>query len=103
VDVRAWCADLAAAPLPAAAFDLIVVTRYLQRDLFDTLRAAVAPQGLVIYETFTAQQRAFGVGPKSPAHLLEPGELRARFDGFAIVSYEEVVQTEAVARLVARR
>jgi SAM-dependent methyltransferase len=101
--VRAWCGDLAVAPLPFSAFELIVVTRYLQRDLFDSIRSAVVPNGVVVYETFTVNQRALGFGPKSPDHLLEPGELRARFDGFDILSYEEVIETEAVARLIARR
>src|SRR3954463_2494375 len=32
--VRGWCADLTVYPLPVSAFDLVVVTRYLQRDLF---------------------------------------------------------------------
>ena len=82
---------------------LLVVTRYLQRDLFDSIRAAVIPDGVVVYETFTVHQRALGWGPTSPAHLLEPGELRARFDGFDILFYEEVIEPEAVARLVARR
>jgi SAM-dependent methyltransferase len=101
--VRAWCADLLATPLPSAAFELIVVTRYLQRDLFNSIRDAVVPNGVVIYETFTIHQRALGFGPRSPDHLLEPGELRARFDGFEILSFEEVSRPEAVARLVARR
>jgi tellurite methyltransferase len=101
--VRAWCADLTAAPLPQATFHAIVVTRYLQRDLFEPIRQAVTPGGIVIYETFTVGQRAFGVGPKSPDHLLEPGELRARFDGFDVMWYEEVRAPEAVARIVAMR
>ena len=101
--IRPWCADLAVTPLPLAAFELVVVTRYLQRDLFDSIRRALVPNGVVVYETFTVNQRAFGVGPTSPDHLLQPGELRARFDGFDVLSYEEIVSTEAVARLVARR
>ena len=101
--VRAWCADLTVTPLPSAAFELVVVTSYLQRDLFDSIRGAVVPNGAVVYETFTVHQRALGFGPTSADHLLEPGELRARFDGFDILSYEEVIGTEAVARLVARR
>src|SRR3954469_16555071 len=40
VAIRAWCADLTRHPLPAARFDLVVVARYLQRDLFPALRRA---------------------------------------------------------------
>src|SRR5262245_26425209 len=103
--VDAWCADLTQHPLPVARFDLIVVARYLQRDLFPALQAAVVPGGVVLYETFTTAQRALGIGPTSPEHLLEPGELRARFDvdGWEVLFYEETREPEAVARLAARR
>ena len=103
--LHAWCADLTQHPLPIARFDLIVVSRYLQRDLFPDLQAAVAPGGMMLYETFTTAQRALGTGPTSPDHLLEPGELRARFDidGWDVLFYEETLKPEAVARLAARR
>lgn len=101
--IAAWCADLTAHPLPRAFFQLVVVTRYLQRDLFPALRDALAPGGVVIYETFTTAQRALGTGPTSPDHLLKPGELRTRFDSLQLVFYEEVSAPEAVARLVASR
>ena len=101
--IHGWCADLTMFPLPAAAFDLLVVTRYLQRDLFPRLRGAVRPGGCVIYETFTVHQRELGVGPTSPDHLLAPGELRALFTGWDVLFDEEVTAPEAVARIVARR
>ena len=101
--IRGWCADLTMFPLPRAAFDVIVVTRYLQRDLFASLRDAVRPGGWVIYETFTVRQRALGTGPTSPDHLLEPGELCRRLDGWQILFSEEVDAPEAVARLIARK
>ena len=101
--VNGWCADLTQHPLPAERFDLVVVSRYLQRDLFDALRAACAPGGVVLYETFTTAQRAFGTGLRSPDHLLEPGELRERFRGFDELFYEETASPEAVARIAARR
>jgi SAM-dependent methyltransferase len=101
--VHGWCADLTMHPLPTAAFDLVVVTRYLQRDLFPSLRAAVRPGGCIVYETFTVRQRALGVGPTSPEYLLEPGELRGLFDGWDVVFSEEVESPEAVARIVARK
>ena len=101
--INGWCADLTQHPLPASRFDLVIVCRYLQRDLFDALRAACVPGGVVLYETFTTAQRALGAGPTSPDHLLEPGELRQRFDGFEELFYEETSAPEAVARIAARR
>ncbi len=102
VRILGWCADLTRGSLPRGAFDLVVVCRYLQRDLFPDLRAALAPGGVVIYETFTTAQRALGRPPTSADHLLEPGELRAHFDGFDVLCYEELLAPDAVARLVAR-
>ena len=106
--IRGWCADLTVSPLPVAAFDVVVVTRYLQRDLFDAIFASLKPRGCVIYETFTVAQLALGVGPKSPDHLLKPGELRSTFADWDVLFYEELTDVEgdapeAVARLVARR
>ena len=88
--------------LPRETFDLVLVTRYLQRDLFPGIRDALRPGGIVLYETFTTNQRRLGVGPTSPDHLLEPGELARHFDGFEMLFYEEVL-VAAVARIVARK
>jgi SAM-dependent methyltransferase len=101
--VRAWCADLRNYPLPRDAFDLVLVVRYLQRDLFGSIGDAVRAGGVLVYETFTVNQRALGWGPKSADHLLEPGELRRSSDGLDVMSYEETTESEAVARLVARK
>ena len=101
--VRGWCADLTEFPLARERFELIVVTRYLQRDLFPPLRDALTPGGVLLYETFTEAQRGRGRGPTSPDHLLAPGELRARFGAFEVLFYEEVVEPDAVARIVAKK
>jgi hypothetical protein len=101
--LRAWCADLTAAVLPTGHFDVIVVCRYLQRDLFPALAAALTPGGMLLYETFTEAQRAHGWGPRSAEHLLQPGELLARTTMLETIAYEEVEAPEAVARLAARR
>jgi SAM-dependent methyltransferase len=103
--LRVWCADLTSYPLPLERFDVIVVSRYLQRDLFPALRAAASAGGVVVYETVTTAQRAHRTGPTSPDHLLEPGELRGQFavPGWEMLFYEETREPEAVARLAARR
>ena len=110
--IRGWCADLTRTRLPPGFFDVVLVTRYLQRDLFRSIREIVksgdpggpdGAGGFVIYETFTINQRRLGFGPTSSDHLLEPGELRQHFEGFDVLFYEETNVAEAVARIVARR
>jgi SAM-dependent methyltransferase len=103
VRVNGWCADLTRYPLPSARFDVVLVSRYLQRDLFPALRETVTFDGVVLYETFTTAQREKATGPRSPDHLLEPRELLRRFDGFDVLFYEEVTEPDAVARIAARR
>lgn len=103
LNVRLWATDLEDGVLPTSHFDVLVCTRYLQRNLFPVLRGAVKPGGVVLYETFTVFQLQYETGPRSRDHLLEPLELRQAFDGWTILDYEEVSQPEAVARLAARK
>lgn len=77
-------------PLPHRRFAGIVVTNYLWRPLLPRIVAAVAPGGVLLYETFGQGQARFG-RPGDPDFLLRPGELldavagqlavRAYFDG----------------------
>lgn len=98
-----WVADLESIPLPKRRFDLVLCTRYLQRTLWARLGEAVAPGGFVLYETFTAGQRLYDWGPRSSAHLLEPGELREAFADWEVWAYEERDVPAAEAGLFARR
>ncbi len=100
---RLWVADLEVAPLPRDQFDLIICTNYLQRTIWPAVRDAVRDDGFVIYETFTVAQLAYPTGPRSPDHLLRPGELRAVFDGWTFCHDEECTAPSGVARLVARK
>lgn len=101
--VTQWAADLDTYPLPSHWLDLLLCTRFLLRRRWADLQAMVRPGGFVLYETFTTGQIAKGLGPKSPDHLLEPGELRAAFAGWDVVFHEEVDDPSAMARLVARK
>ena len=70
-------ADLEGAPWPLpedAKFAVVVVTNYLHRPLFPHLLAALAPGGVLIYETFAHGNQTVGK-PSNPAFLLAPGEL----------------------------
>lgn len=89
--VRTLEADLEQGPWPfaAASFDLIVVTNYLFRPRLDLLLAALAPGGVLIYETFMLGNQRFG-RPSNPEFLLRSGELLERLrDGYTIVAFEQ--------------
>ena len=69
-------------------YDGIVVTNYLHRRLFPAIAAALAPGGVVIYETFMAGNERFG-RPRNPDFLLQPGELLHSFRALTIVAFEQ--------------
>jgi SAM-dependent methyltransferase len=103
--LRAEVRDLegGANPLPRSVYDVIVVVHYLHRPLFPALIDALAPGGLLVYETFTRAQAARGK-PTNPDFLLESGEL------FDLVRPLEVLDSREgdydgrmVAGVIARR
>jgi SAM-dependent methyltransferase len=75
-------ADLERGPWPLGhrAFDGIVVTNYLHRPLLPKLVDALAPEGVLIYETFAVGNEKYG-RPSNPHFLLEQGELLEIFGG----------------------
>ena len=88
-------------------FGGMLVFRYLHRPLFEGIRQAVYPGGIVVYETFTVDQPQFG-RPVNPDFLLEHGELRSYFSDWDILhEFEGVVKTgsadgrQAIAQIVA--
>ncbi len=106
-----WPVDIEApvSPLAGRRFGAIIVFRYLYRAAMSDIAQAVHPGGLVIYETFTVDQPAFG-RPNNPDYLLRPGELRGYFPGWEILHWFEGVKSgdtgvgqQAVAQIVARK
>jgi SAM-dependent methyltransferase len=61
-------------PFEPGRFAGIVVTNYLHRPLFRHILASLAPNGVLIYETFARGNERFGK-PSNPDFLLAPGEL----------------------------
>jgi SAM-dependent methyltransferase len=82
-------ADIESGPWPFAGrtFDGVVVTNYLWRALLPAIVAAVAPAGVLVYETFAAGNEAFGK-PSRADFLLQPGELLRACAGLHVVAYE---------------
>lgn len=106
IDVRVADLEHGAWPLPEQRFDAIVVTNYLHRPLFPHLRAALAADGVLLYETFAMGNEAFG-RPANPDFLLCPGELLSLAalppDPLAIVAFEQGMVVDGDRRAVVQR
>ncbi len=74
--------------LAVSSYDVIVAFSYLYRPLFPRLVAALRPGGVLVYETFTVEQAAYGK-PTNPAFLLKPGELRELVQPLEILAERE--------------
>jgi SAM-dependent methyltransferase len=94
-------------PFGAERYGAVIVVNYLHRPLLPAIVDAVAPGGLLLYETFALGNEAFG-RPRNPAFLLAEGELlEAVRDRLSVVAYEhgrtETPAPRVVQRLCARR
>lgn len=69
-------------------YDGIIVTNYLHRPLFAAIGRALAPGGVLIYETFARGNERFG-RPSNPDFLLRPGELLEAFAALTVVAFEQ--------------
>jgi SAM-dependent methyltransferase len=95
VAVDAVVADLESGgfEIQAASWDLIVMCRYLQRDLFAPVREGLVAGGLAVVVVLMNSER----GPCA-RYRAGPGELAAYFEGFEVLHYREVEVAEIVAR-----
>jgi SAM-dependent methyltransferase len=75
-------------PFPGERFSGIVVTNYLHRPLFPQLLASLAPDGVLIFETFMQGNERFGK-PSNPEFLLRPGELLDAFRALRLRAFEQ--------------
>jgi SAM-dependent methyltransferase len=96
-------------PLQGRMFGAIIAYHYLHRPLFESIKQAVYPGGMVLYETFTVDQPRYG-RPKNPDFLLRHGELQEYFSDWTILhSFEGVIAksagggSKAIAQLVAEK
>lgn len=69
-------------------YDGIIVTNYLHRPLLPAIARALAPGGVLIYETFARGNECFG-RPRNPDFLLRPSELLEAFTTLTVVAFEQ--------------
>jgi 2-polyprenyl-3-methyl-5-hydroxy-6-metoxy-1,4-benzoquinol methylase len=106
VDARVL--DLERDPLPAGPYDVVACMNYLQRELFAALEGALAPGGLLLYETF-ARAHVAELGRRlNPAYVLQRNELLRAFPALHVRHFREGVaerggEPRGVASIVAQR
>ena len=74
--------------LGSGLYEIVLGIHYLHRPLFPSLIAAMAPAGILLYETFTEEQARRGK-PTCPDFLLKAGELRQLVRPLEIVRERE--------------
>lgn len=102
--ITARHSDIEAEPWPYSGqtFAGIVVVNYLHRPLFPHLLGALAPGGVLIYETFAAGNERYG-RPANPDFLLRPGELLEAVRGrLRVLAYEDLFVSDPKPALVQR-
>jgi 2-polyprenyl-3-methyl-5-hydroxy-6-metoxy-1,4-benzoquinol methylase len=89
VALHAEVRDVVACPPCAESFDVIVVSRFLERHLTPALIQALRPAGLLFYQTFTQITVGDAKEPRNPAYRLAPQELCTLFHPLRILVYRE--------------
>lgn len=89
-------------PFTPGRFAGVIVCNYLYRPRLPDIVAAVAPGGVLIYETFATGNERFG-RPRNPDFLLRPDELPAAVAGrLSVVAYECGIDPTPTPRAVQR-
>jgi tellurite methyltransferase len=86
--IKAEVVDLTQAQIPTETFEVIHVSRFMERALCPTLVRALRPGGLLCYQTYTVE--SFDAAPpKNPVHRLLRGELLEIFHELSPLYYRE--------------
>lgn len=74
--------------MPKQLYDIIVISRFLDRTLSNAIMAALKPDGLLFYQTFS-RHKLDNQGPNNPDYLLDSNELLNLFAPLKLIFYQE--------------
>lgn len=107
--IEARVRDVCALPPEPGAFDVILVSHFLERDLAPALMDALRPGGLIFYQTFS-REAVTNCGPSNPAFRLAGNELLDLFRPLLVRFYREEGRagdpgrgTRDIAQLIAQK
>ena len=82
-------------PLKKEKFDIIVVTNFLNRDIFPSIIKSINKNGYLIYETFSVGHQNIGK-PKNPDYILKQRELISLCVELKLIAYEEIYTENSI-------
>ena len=101
-------ADVRALPIRTGSAGAIICVNFLDRSIFAALAGALAPGGVLLYETFTIAhldlvRRGRARGPRNAAYLLQPNEVLGLVAPLVVQEHDEATVVDAVGeRSIAR-
>jgi len=88
IPIKTFTKDITPSCFVSACFDVIVVSRFLDRSICNAIMESLKPNGLLFYQTYT-QQKISESGPKNSRFLLAENELLQLFPTLKLVYYRE--------------
>jgi len=88
LDMRIRHCSIGPELLEAGSYDVIVISRFLDRALCNAIMAALKTGGLLFYQTFT-REKLDQNGPRNPDYLLARNELLRLFAPLTLIFYQE--------------
>ena len=87
--------DLKNWPLEKEKFDIIVVTNFLNRNIFPSIIKSINKNGYLIYETFSEGHQNIGK-PSNPNYILKQRELISLCVKLKLIAYEEIYTENSI-------
>lgn len=103
--VKFKCCNLKQADcIPLGEFELVVMARFLNRELLEGIASRIKPGGFMMVHAFAEGAQAFG-SPKHPDQLLKAGELAEVFADFDVIvdKIEPLADGRPVASFIAQK
>jgi tellurite methyltransferase len=88
LQIAAKQCEITSALLEPNSFNVIVISRFLDRSLSNAIMTALKKDGLLFYQTFS-RNKINSAGPNNPNYLLAENELLQLFAPLALVFYQE--------------
>ena len=100
--IQADIENLSRWPFKKESFDIVIVTNFLNRLLFQNIKDVIKKNGYLVYETFGKGHEKFG-RPNNNDYLLKKGELLKLTKNMSLIYYEEIKVINANNKFIKHR